>query len=452
MVLENVAVDHEKTIFQVSLHYDQPNMWINGQWNVTLSDEDGILYPLTDVTADTMNMGVTRIYQTIPFTGNEQLVLTLVPFPPSDTLTIVTDVSTDMTGFTFDPGLKPEVGKTWVLNQPLSHDDFKLNVINATLTDDQRIAFEVEPVSPVNGVSFSSSDPMVTGSSGGISFNGGNVTPELTFSGIPDHPIEIILRFIDYEIKGSWAIHWQPPSAPDATTNVPTQTITPPLVHLPTPTLAYSNPTLLEVQQLSQKFDSIFQQGSGWVHVIEETIMEPAAGRNLAFSYYKTEKWSEVDQDGCITQSVTLDYDDKGSIIQQVGQVGDYAVNFTSGFSGFGNGVSSQFSLDLLTRTLSGAIESGSDVVRKEVLCDDGRPCLMISILDKFDEPAKNSGETQALAGFGWYVWIDRATGQQVKWQRSDFFVPLRGCIPRMQCGRHTLDHTGDNIFIPSSR
>ena len=67
LVLEHVAVDSSKTVFQVSLHYDHSNTWVMGPWSVTLADESGAMYPLTDVTPDTMTSGNSHVYQTTPF-------------------------------------------------------------------------------------------------------------------------------------------------------------------------------------------------------------------------------------------------------------------------------------------------------------------------------------------------------------------------------------------------
>lgn len=423
LVLEHVAADHGKTVFQVSLRYDQPNTWIGAPWNVTLSDEDGALYPLTDVTPDTMTSGDIHVYQTVPFSGSEQLVLTLVTFPPSDSIPMFIDLSADSPSFDFDLGADAQVGQTWNLNQLLSYGDFNLKVIRATLDNGPRLVFEIEPGPSVTGAMFYTPDPLVTGSSGGVPVKSGNVTAGMTFSAIPQHPIEVRLMRIYCQKRGSWKIRWQPPAAPAAATNAPTQTVAPPLVHLPTPTLAISNPTLLEVQQLAKKFDSPFQQGPGWVHIVAEsrtkleTITEPRAGQTFPPPYIKTEQWIEVDQDGYITRSVWLDYDDAGTMIQQTATVGNYSVNFTMGFSGFNEGTASRFSMDMLSRDLSGAIQRGSRLLREELTCEGGKSCLLISMFDNLEQSVTNPGETQAFSGSGRRVWIDLETGQQVKSQ-----------------------------------
>jgi len=69
--------------------------------------------PPTDITPDTMISGNTHVYQTAPFTGAEQLVLTLITFPPTDTLPMFVDFSGESPGFIFNPGKNPEVGQKW---------------------------------------------------------------------------------------------------------------------------------------------------------------------------------------------------------------------------------------------------------------------------------------------------------------------------------------------------
>ena len=136
LVLDHVAVDGRKTVFQVSLHYDQPNTWLAGPWNVILSDAAGIPYPLTDVTPATMTSDEAHVYQTVLFTGQEQLTLRLASFPSGDTLPLFVDFSGDGPGFTFDPGAHPQTGQRWELNQSLSAGGFDLKGGGATLPDE----------------------------------------------------------------------------------------------------------------------------------------------------------------------------------------------------------------------------------------------------------------------------------------------------------------------------
>ena len=70
MVLDHIAPTSDKTVFQISLHFDQPGMSLNNDWNVFLTDQNGAIYPAIDITPDTMD-GNAKIFRTLPFTGNE---------------------------------------------------------------------------------------------------------------------------------------------------------------------------------------------------------------------------------------------------------------------------------------------------------------------------------------------------------------------------------------------
>lgn len=438
LVLDHVAVDSSKTVFQASLHYDQPDTWVGGPWGVTLSDASGALYPLTNITPDTMTSGDTYVYQTVPFTGDEQLVLTLVTFPPSDTLPMFMDFSGNSPAFTFDPGANPHEGQRWELNQPLSAGGFDLKVVSSTLIGKSSLSFEMEPGPSVTGVMFTSNDPLVSGLSGGVPAPGGNIKAEMTFSRFPEHPFDVRLMRIYYKAKGSWQIHWQPPAAPTAGAPTPTRTTAPTLPQLPTSTLATSDPILLEVQQLAQKFDAPFQQGPGWVHVVKETITHPQAGQTYPPPYLKSELWYEVDGEGYVVRFVWLDYNDAGQLIQQTATVGDYSVNFTNGFSGFNNGTRYLFSMDMLTQDINAAREYGSRVIREDSTCENGKPCLLITLLDTFPAPWQISGEAQAFSGSGRRVWVDMETGQQVKDQ--SFWL--------VEDGSESITSTSNNVLV----
>ena len=262
-----------------------------------------------------------------------------------------------------------------------------------------------------------SPDPLLTGSTGGVPVHSGNVTAGMKFSELPDHPFEVQLMRIYYQAEGPWQIHWQPPAAASEEMDVATPTARPTLLPLPTQTLAASDPFLLEVQLLAQKFDAPFQQGPGWVHVIKETLTNLQAGQTFPPPYIKTETWYEIDRDGYIIQSVLQDYDDSDQVIQLNATIGNYSTNFTTGDSGFYGDTRRRFSLDLFTNSLSNAVQYGSGITREEVECDNGGPCLRVTLQESISPAVQNPGESQAFSGSGQRVWIDTETGQQVKSQ-----------------------------------
>lgn len=417
LVLDHVAVDSKKTVFQVSLRFDQPNTWLTAPWNVTLSDEDGNLYPLTNITPDTLAGGDIQVYQTLPFSGSEQLTLRLVSFPSGEALPLFIDLSSDSPTFTIELGTNPEIGQTWEINKVLTAGGFSFRVLNATLTGEPGLLFEIEPEPPLTGVMFHSTNPLMTGAAGGVPVHSGNLSSSITFSEIPEGALEVRLMSVYYQAAGNWQIHWQPPPAPPAAVEAPMPAATASRIPLSTPTLALSNPLLLEVQQLAQQFDAPLQQGPGWVHVVQETITNPQRGQTFPPPYIRSETWYEIDPEGYVARYVSLDFGDRGEILQQSATVGDYSVNFTTGDSGFNNSSRYRLSLDILSHELSTAGQYSMYTHREQSSCDDGRPCLLYTLLDNFAASRQNPGEPQAFSGSGRRTWVDPQTGQQTKTQ-----------------------------------
>ncbi|MCL4271976.1 MAG: hypothetical protein KJZ72_20625, partial [Anaerolineales bacterium] len=66
-----------------------------------------------------------------------------------------------------------------------------------------------------------------------------------------------------------------------------------------------------------------------------------------------------------------------------------------------------------------------TQVLREETKCEDGSPCLLITLLDSFTQPIQNPGEAQAFGGSGNRTWINLQSGQQVKFE--SFYVLADG-------------------------
>jgi hypothetical protein len=237
----------------------------------------------------------------------------------------------------------------------------------------------------------------------------------MTFTAIPQQPFEVRITQVYYTAQGSWKIYWQPTMASTSWAEESMPIPTPTVILEATPTEASSDPIYLEVLALAQKFDAPFQKGPGWVHVINEGISDPRPGQTYPLPYIRTELWYEIDKDGYITRYVWLDKDDKGQIVQQSVTVGNYSINFTTGDSGYGDGERYRFSMDMLSHSLSQAEKYNTKVIREETVCEDGQPCILITLLDTFSQPAQNPGEPQAFYGTGRRTWINVETGQQVK-------------------------------------
>lgn len=416
LVLENVAPDKDKTVFQVSLHFAQEGMSLNSDWNVILTDADGRVYPLTDVTPETLaTSGVTKVYETVPFRGDEDLTLTLTVFPDSENLPMMVSFMLDEAGFTFDPGASPQVGQTWALDERVQVGGYTLHVVGARLVAPNELLFEFAPADNVTGVMLYSSHS--GGTSGGVPATEGNFTAGMTFGKIPDQPFMIYVTDVYYTARGKWQIHWHPPAAPAQAAGLPTSTPLPTPALYATPTFASSGPLVLEVQALAQKFDAPLQQGPGWVHVIWENVIENRQPSQVyPPPYYQDEQWYEIDAQGWVLRSLTTQRGANGEIFQQSARVGNFVVNFTTGDT-FTDIQLYRLSLDMLTHSLARVAQNNAAVTREEVSCEDGSPCLLVTMLDVFGQPIQNPGEAQAFRGLGHRVWINLQSGQQVKFE-----------------------------------
>lgn len=406
LMLNNVAMSTDRTVLQVSLHFDQPGVWLNAPWGITMTDGQGRIYPLTDITPPTTDIGLTRLYQTVPLQGNEKLTLNLVSFPPDRDLPMLMDFSTNPAVFTFDPGTNPQVGQTWTLDETLLVGSFTLHIVGARMTSPTELVFDFEPIQNVTGAMLYST--LASGSSGGVPVQDGNFTSGITLARVPNIPFEIQLRSVYYTAHGPWELEWQAPAA--AVLNFPTMTPAPSPTPLIIPTLASQDPILLEVQALAQKFDHTIVQGPAWIHVIHENIKENlAANQNYPPPYYKDEAWYEIDQDGWVVRSLTTHFDVNGNVLQQVASIGNKTINFTT--ADVAEYPLYQLSFDYLSRDLDSALQRNVPVLPEETTCEDGSKCLLITIA----EPS-NGRVTK--------VWINLETGQQTKiqtfWQRTD--------------------------------
>ena len=419
LVLDHVAPAGDKTIFQVSLDFDKPGMSLNTDWNIVLKGQDGKLYPAIDITPEMMAVdGSAKIFQTLPFTGNEQLILSLTSFPDAANLPVSIDFSVDDANrFLFDPGDNPVVGQSWPLDEVIQVGDFTLRTVRANLTSPTELQFEFEPAGNLTGVILYTPDPLVRGAASGVPQADGKILARMIFEKIPDHPFEVQVTRAYYTAHGSWEIQWQPPAAPQGIAAQPAETSIPSNQQMPTATLVSSDPLVLEVQRLAQQFDTPFQQGPAWIHEVTERRTNPSPGQSFPPPYLISEQWFETDADGYVIRSVWMDKDINGNTIQLSATVGDYSVNFTTGDAGFNNGQLYRFSTDMVTRGLAQAEQNGVSVTREEVTGEDGQPCIVITSKETFAQSNLSAGETQEFIGAGYKVWINLATGQQFQYQ-----------------------------------
>lgn len=422
LVLDNVAPAADRTIFQVSLQFDRPNIGIGAPWSITLTNEKGQVFPVKENTLSQVSDGSSRVFETLPFQSSETIRVSLVTFPDGDALPVVEDFSSSPPSFRFDPGAAPQVGQSWALNETVKVDQFTLRVVGAKLTNESGLTFEFETADDVTGVRLFIADSRLRSSMGGKPGPGKNFTTSLRFDSLPTEPFDVQITGIFFILHGPWTIQWQPPVAPpEAATVLSTQTPTLPTQATPAP--ISSDPVLLEAQLLVRKFDAYLQQGPGWVHIVTESRTVPQPRQTYPPPYLKTENWFEIDADGMMMRSVQTDWSSSGQILQQAATVGSNSTNFTYGQFRVGDGKLYPVSLDLFGINLKLPLGSDSTILRESTTCENGSPCLLVTLRSNYDPPLQNSGEAQAFYGSCKRVWIDLQTGQQVK---TEFFWVLK--------------------------
>ena len=433
LVLESVAMSADQTVLQVSLHFDKPGISLAGPWDIVMTDDANRIYPLTDITPDTLDIGITRVYQTMPLHGHEGLILKLVSFPSDKEMPMLMDFSTNPATFTFNPGPNPQVGQSWSLDENLQTGQFTFHIVGARMTALTELTFEFEPTQNETGAMLYST--LASGASGGEPAQGDHFTASMSFTKMPNSPFEIQLMRVYYRATGPWQVQWQAPAA--TTLNFPTMTPAPSPTPLIIPALVSQDPILLEVEALSQKFDNTMTQDPTWIHVVNENITERLQpGQTYPPPYYQDEQWYEIDTEGWVIRNITTHRDVDGNILQQSASVGTKSINFTMGET-FENSPY-RLSFDLLTRDLDNALQRDQSVIREEIICDDGSRCLLITLWEQFAQPIQNPGEPQSFYGIGRRVWINLETGQQLKFQT----------FWRLADGTEQIELTQSNLLI----
>jgi hypothetical protein len=416
--LDHIAPGSDRTVFQVSVQFDDSGSIIIGQWTVSLMDQDGRSYPLTEITMNNIDRGKAALFQTIPFTGNEELILTLQSVPQIEKkINVMKDYSTNPGKFIFDPGVDPHAGQIWELDEQFQVGDVKFHVVRAELNNANELIFEFEAQQDVTGVLLYADTPEIKSARGGVPAGDQNFNAVVGFHQLPSNPIEIQIRAVYFSIAGEWQINWTPPKSPDQNTVQALPTATVPVFPTPTATIPSEDALYLEVKHLSDQFDAPYQQGPGWVHIVTEQHSKVDEGQLLPPPYFKSDEWYEIGADGYIQRSLYTDYTENGTILQQVATIGNYSINFTFGGGGYNETDLRRLSLDRLNESFLHADEDKSEITREEVNCQDGKRCLLISVKNIFEYPLQLSGNEKAIAATIYVVWIDLDTGLQFKFE-----------------------------------
>jgi len=398
LLLDDVKISNDYTIIQVSLLFDSPDISLAGDWNIAMTDSQGRIYPLTNITPETMDYGKTRVYQTIPLPEGERITLKLKSFPPDQGLPFAQDFSAMPGVFTFDPG-SLQVGESMPLDE-IVDAGFPLHLTRAQKTSANELLFEFDSERYYTGVMLSS--PTASGSSSG-NMAGNKFTSAISFAEMPEEPVQIKVTRIYYNVYSDWSFDFRiaqsmftdlPPAAPAS-------------IPIPQPEAAFTSqdPLFLEVQSLAEKFNTSVLNKAGWVRVVSEIVTENIQpGQNYPPPYYREEQWFEINSDGWVTRNFVTHWGEDGNILQQTVSVGTHSMNLTTGeameFPIY------RLSLDWILLDLEYALQYGESVSREETVCEDGSPCLLISM-------------RYNVGVFGRRVWINMETGQQVKLQTS---------------------------------
>ena len=398
LVLEDVQISSDRTVLQVSLRFDTPEVSMAGDWNLTMTDSKGNIYPLINITPSDMYAGITRVYQTSPVQKGEHVILDLTNFPKTERLPLVVDVSINPGKFTFDPNTL-QTGDTVALDEFIDANGNILHLIGAHKISDTELLFEFEADGYLNGAMLSA--PAANASSGG-SVKNGTFTSSLAFAEIPKEPFEVYVTNVYYNAFGPWQLGFEVAESmfTDTILIAPPAAITP---EVAAPIYTSQDPLFLEVQALSQQFDNSITQQAGWVHILSEVITESMQeGQVYPPLYYQDEQWTEIDTEGWVTCSLTTHRDRAGNILQQSISSGTHTINLTTGeameFPAY------HFSFDWILTDLDYALNHGQTALREDSVCEDASPCLLISTMD---------------GDFIRRIWIDKETGQLVRLRTS---------------------------------
>lgn len=428
--LDSIVYASDKTILQVFLKFDQPGN-IGGQWGVVLTDENGTPYPLQDITppsesyhmetsadgktsSGSMDDDAVRVYETVPLAGKGSLKLSLSVLPANEPFSIYAYGSSE--AFTFEPGPNPQIGQTWQMDKDVRMGNINFHVTNAELVEENglKLVFHAKSTDPTLYVNLTPDDASLTHAVFSVPDQDA-MTLSFPLSRIPDKPIKFLFSMAVYKSSIPWQVSWQPPAQAAQISGLPTSTPIPTSARLEYPTVASTNPLVLEVRDLMQKYDAMLQKGPGWVHLVHEYSKDPIPNV-ITIPYAREESWNEIDENGWVLRSVYVARTEDGTIIGQNASVDGYSVDLMYGKT-FYNPNTYQVSIDNVSRRMAETTSSGLPYSREVTTCDDGSPCLLITSLKSIHNPK----EMPLASNSGWRVWINLETGRQMKQEEFHF-------------------------------
>jgi len=395
LVLDDVQIGSDYSLIQVSLRFDSPDYSMAGAWNLAMTDEQGEIYPLIDVTPPEMDHNITRIYQTAPLQAGDYITLDLTGFPVQSGLPMMLDTSADPGQFTFDPSTL-KVGETRVSNLDIDTNIGLLHlreVQRPSLTD---LVFVFNSENVYNGVGLFS--PLSSMSATNLPAEG-FISATLSFNEMPGQAIDIDITKVYFQGMGSWVLDFHAAESMFAELP-PARGIAPSPTSQPEAVFTSQEPIFLRVQSLMDKYFKANVR-AGWLHMKSEVVSENLQpGQVYPPPYYLEDGWFEVDAEGHVLKNLTTDLDEAGSVIQQNLVVGGQSLNLTTGEQV--EIPAPPLPLMEILFDLDYALTHHLSISLEEAACDDGSDCLLITMTDK---------------GFGRRAWINMETGQHVKMQ-----------------------------------
>ncbi len=421
LLLLKAAQTPSETAFQFGMEWEGQNRMVGHTAPITLRDSAGryyLLYGGSDsgsYTNENPNFTSLSSMVTTPIRSTEPLTFSLDWAAVS-----VFGAGAPEASFTFDPGPSPQVGQEWALDQPLQVGDLSMKVVAARLKQDPSgqysLEFDLQAPNKVYGLTLFPRDADSAGASTGVDRARGLLVSIVMLNEIPTAPVTLDAQEATLHVTGPWQIVW----TPKATDFPPTASPTPaPTRLVPSTVFIPGQPALQEAQALLEKGYAPFHQGPGWVHVVKEAHIEPGSGNldmgimPLPLPLTTHEEWYQIDQQGLSAVNALLAYSPEGELVSASFQNG--AVHF--GMPDVRGDISPDVFVsaptldDNLMNSLSYRLSQGQPVEQQEVELD-GRPCLQITMPERFDPPQAQWGETEPVKESAYQVWLDRETGR----------------------------------------
>lgn len=199
--VDDVQISEEETLIQASLFFDIPNTSVQ-DWEVSLQDKNGKLYPLTRVTDIGFDSDTTHLYRTAPLPKGMSFTLEL---NKRSRLPVAQGINTEDSSFMFDPSTL-QVGEAVETNQEIYAGDFLFYLTRVEKVSLAELRFEFFTSNNIDSVRLDT--PFATSSSStqeGV----GRFSATLSFSKMPRHILQFMVDKVYYKAIGPWSVEFE---------------------------------------------------------------------------------------------------------------------------------------------------------------------------------------------------------------------------------------------------